>query len=139
MTIMKLIDKDTLLAEIDKAIDEPAPSHDQQCPWEDGYYCGLYKAEGIIDTLVSKEVDLEEEVDKDDYRNLFKDCTKLNIDSTTEIKFDESTKFSIEDYIKLKEEEKTNSSKFYKRIFKNIPTVSMKIFSWWNTNKRKEI
>lgn len=58
---MKLIDKDTLIAEIDKVIDEPAPSHDQQCPWEDGYYCGLYKAESIIDTLEVKEEILDEE------------------------------------------------------------------------------
>lgn len=61
---MKLIDKDALLAEIDKAIDEPAPSHDQQCEWEDGYYGGLYKAESIIDTLEVKEVDLKREIDK---------------------------------------------------------------------------
>ena len=59
MTIMKLIDKDKIVAEIEKAIDESVPSHDQQCPWEDGYYCGLHKAESIIDTLEVKEVDLE--------------------------------------------------------------------------------
>ena len=64
MTIMKLIDKDALVAEIDKTIDEPAPSHDQQCPWEDGYYCGLYKANAIIDTLEAKDVDLAKEIDK---------------------------------------------------------------------------
>ena len=57
-----LIDKDNLIAEIEKVIDAPAPSHDQQCPWEDGYYCGLYKAESIIDTLKVKEVDLEKEI-----------------------------------------------------------------------------
>jgi len=54
-----LIDKDALVAEIEKITEEPAPSHDSQCPWEDGYYCGLYKAESIIDTLEVKEVDLE--------------------------------------------------------------------------------
>ena len=59
---MKLISKDALVAEIEKAIDEPAPSHDQQCPWEDGYCCGLSKAESIIDTLEVKEVDLESEI-----------------------------------------------------------------------------
>ena len=91
-----------------------------------------------MDTLEVKGVDLEDEVDKDDYRKLFEDNTKLNIDSTTEINFDESTKFNLYDYIKMKEEEKTNSSKFYKKMFKNIPTVGMKIFSWWNRNKRKE-
>ena len=55
------ISKDALLADIEKVIDEPAPLHDQQCTWEDGYYCGLYKAESIIDTFEVKEVDLEKE------------------------------------------------------------------------------
>ena len=103
-----------------------------------GAYSVLNELLHFLDTLEVKEVDLEDEVDKDAYWNLFKDGTKLNIDSTTEINFDESTKFNLYDYIKMKEEEKTNSSKFYKRIFKNMPTVSMKIFSWWNRNKRKE-
>lgn len=58
------IDKSALIAEIEKIIEEPAPSHDQQCPWEDGYYCGLYKAENIIDTLEVKKVNLQEEVRK---------------------------------------------------------------------------
>ena len=57
------ISKDALVAEIDKVIDEPAPLHDQQCSWEDGYYCGLYKAESIIDTFDVKEVDLEKEIE----------------------------------------------------------------------------
>lgn len=60
---MKLIDKDKTVAEIEKAIDGPAPLHDQQCSWEDGYYCGLYKAESIINTLEVKEADLEEEAE----------------------------------------------------------------------------
>ena len=55
----KYIDKSALVAELERAIDGPAPSHDQQCPWEDGYYCGLYKAESILDTLEVKEVDEE--------------------------------------------------------------------------------
>ena len=37
---------------IENVLDEPAPSHDQQCPWEDGYYCGLYKADALIDELL---------------------------------------------------------------------------------------
>lgn len=53
------ISKSALVAEIEKIIEEPAPSHDSQCPWEDGYYCGLYKAESIIDSLEVKEVDLD--------------------------------------------------------------------------------
>ena len=52
------IDKAAAIAEIDKIIDEPAPSHDQQCPWEDGYYYGLCRAESILDTLEVKDVDL---------------------------------------------------------------------------------
>ena len=69
MVIMKqYIDKSAVVAEIEKVIDEPAPSHDQQCPWEDGYYCGLYKAESIIDSLEVKEVDLEKEI-KDHVKN----------------------------------------------------------------------
>lgn len=133
----QLIDKDAVIAEIEKAIEESAPSHDQQCPWEDGYYCGLYKAEGIIDTLEVKEVNLEDEVDKNDYRNLLNGGTKINIDSTTEIKIDESTKFNQKEFMKMTEEEFIKSD-FYKRMFGSIPTVSMKIFSWWNRNKRKE-
>ena len=64
-----LVDKDKILAKIEEAIDGPVPLHDQQCPWEDGYYCGLYKAEGIIDTIEVKEVDLEKEIElvKGDY------------------------------------------------------------------------
>lgn len=66
---MKLINKDKIVAEIEEAIDEPAPLHDQQCSWEDGYYCGLYKAESIIDNLEVKEVDLAKEIElvKGDY------------------------------------------------------------------------
>lgn len=56
------IDKDAVVAEIEKAIDSPAPSHDQQCDWEDGYWCGLSTAECIIDTLEVKGVDLEKEI-----------------------------------------------------------------------------
>ena len=57
-----LIGKDALEAKIEKVIDEPAPLHDQQCTWEDGYYCGLYKAENLLGTLEIKEVDLDEEL-----------------------------------------------------------------------------
>ena len=63
MIMVYLIDKEALVAEIEKVADEPAPSHDQQCPWEDGYCCGLYKAEYIINTLKVKEVDLEKLID----------------------------------------------------------------------------
>jgi len=53
------IDKTALVAEIEKAIDSPAPSHDPQCPWEDGYYYGLGIAESIIDTLEVKEIGVD--------------------------------------------------------------------------------
>lgn len=58
----RYIDRDALIAKIEKAIDSPAPSHDQQCDWEAGYWCGLFKAECIIDNLEVKEVDLENSV-----------------------------------------------------------------------------
>lgn len=66
---MELIDKDKIVAEIEEAIDGPAPLHDQQCSWENGYYCGLCKAESIIDNLEVKEVDLAKEIElvKGDY------------------------------------------------------------------------
>lgn len=56
------IDKNAVVAEIERIIEEPAPSHDSQCSWEDGYYCGLCKAESIIDTLEVKEVDLDSNI-----------------------------------------------------------------------------
>jgi hypothetical protein len=56
------INKDVLVTEIEKIMEEPAPLHDPQCPWEDGYYCGLYKTECIIDNLEVKEVDLDGEI-----------------------------------------------------------------------------
>ena len=143
MTIMKLIDKDALVAEIKRLKKEDGNPYFPSETADKYYARGVhFTCDGLVnflDTLEVKEVDLDEEVDKNDYRKLFEDSTKLNIDSTTEIKFDESTKFKWDDYIKIKEEEKTITSKFYKRLFKNIPTVSMKIFSWWNRNKRKEI
>lgn len=53
------IDKNTVVAEIEKTINKPYPKHDQQCNWEDGYCSGLYKAWNIIEnTLEAKEVDL---------------------------------------------------------------------------------
>ena len=81
---MKLIDKDKTVAEIEEAIDEPAPLHDQQCSWEDGYYCGLYKAESIIDTLEVKEVVLEREIDNwiCDNAITHEDCSVTDVIST---------------------------------------------------------
>ena len=71
------VDKSALVAEIEKVIDEPAPSHDQQCPWEDGYYCGLNKAENIIENLEVKEVDLEEEIQQH-----INDCLDIKFPTT---------------------------------------------------------
>ena len=53
------IPKSVLVAEIERLLNESAPSHDLQCNWEDGYWCALYKIEEFIDTLEVKEVDLE--------------------------------------------------------------------------------
>ena len=74
------ISKDALVAEIEKEIDSPSPSHDQQCDWEDGYWCGLSKAECIIDTLEVKEVgepsnDLEKEI-KEQIDKYYENCNK---------------------------------------------------------------
>lgn len=70
---MELIDKSAVIAEIEKLLDEPAPSHDPQCPWEDGYCCGLYKAECIIDTLEVKEVETWHLQEKEDIYDAVKD------------------------------------------------------------------
>ena len=51
-----LIDKDALVAEIERLLNEPAPSHDSQCKWEDGYWCALYKIEEFIDSLQEEPV-----------------------------------------------------------------------------------
>ena len=59
---MKLIDKSALVAEIERLLNEPAPSHDSQCNWEDGYWCALYKIEEFINIIEVKEVDLEKEI-----------------------------------------------------------------------------
>lgn len=58
--------------------------HDQQCSWEDGYYCGLYKAESIIDTLEVKEADLEREIDNwiCDNAITHEDCSVTDVIST---------------------------------------------------------
>lgn len=81
---MKLIDKDKTVAKIEKAIDGPAPLHDQQCSWENGYYCGLCKAESIINTLEVKEVDLEREIDNwiCDNAITHEDCSVTDVIST---------------------------------------------------------
>lgn len=137
----QLIDKDKAIAEIERLKKEEGwcqvGKDTADVYYARGFRFACERIINVFNTLEVKEVNLDEEVDKNDYRKLFEDSTKLNIDSTTEIKFDESTKFKWDDYIKMKEE-KTITSKFYKRLFKNIPTVSMKIFSWWNRNKRKE-
>lgn len=38
-------------SEIERLLNEPAPSHDSQCKWEDGYWCALYKIEEFIDSM----------------------------------------------------------------------------------------
>lgn len=73
----RYIELDALMAEIEKIIDESAPPHDQQCSWEDGYYCGLYKSESIIDNLEIKEVDIEKEIE-----NHLKECLNVKFPTT---------------------------------------------------------
>lgn len=36
---------------VKRLLNEPAPSHDSQCKWEDGYWCALYKIEEFIDSI----------------------------------------------------------------------------------------
>lgn len=69
----RLIDKDDLVVQIEKAIDEPVSSHDPQCPCEDGYYCGLSKAESILDSIEAKEVDTWHLQEKEDIYDAVKD------------------------------------------------------------------
>lgn len=76
----RYIDRDALIAKIEKAIDSPAPSHDQQCDWEDGYWCGLSKAECIIDTLEVKEVDLTIHTIIEECCDWLAICTDLSLD-----------------------------------------------------------
>ena len=57
-----MTDKEKIRTEIERLLNEPAPSHDSQCNWEDGYWCALYKIEEFIDSLQEKPVseDLED-------------------------------------------------------------------------------
>lgn len=89
-----LIDKDALVAEIEKVEDELAPSHDQQCPWEDGYYCGLYKAESIIDTLEVKKV--QEEPVSEDLEEAATTFADVHVYATRKICFKAGAKWMAE-------------------------------------------
>lgn len=87
------INKAAVAAELEKAIDGPAPSHDQQCPWEDGYYCGLYKAETILDTLKVEE--LWKPADGDDLPEIDREVIALvGLEGFFEIPPDEPVKLS---------------------------------------------
>ena len=57
-----MTDKEIIRAEIERLLYEQAPSHDQQCDYEDGYICALCKIDNFIDTLEIKKVELEEEL-----------------------------------------------------------------------------
>lgn len=58
---MKYIDADKLKAEIERLYEGEAPSHDQQCEFEDGYFTGIATISKFIDSLQQEqpEVDLE--------------------------------------------------------------------------------
>lgn len=47
-----MTDREKIKAEVERLLNSPAPSHDSQCKWEDGYWCALYKIEGFIDELI---------------------------------------------------------------------------------------
>lgn len=34
---------------IEERVEQPFPSHDQQCDWEDGFLCGLYAVNAYLD------------------------------------------------------------------------------------------
>jgi hypothetical protein len=58
--MMKLIDKDALVAEIEKRVNEyPCDNSEQDI----GYHCALYEMGDFLNSLKVKDVDLEEEVD----------------------------------------------------------------------------
>ena len=59
---MKLIDKDALVAEIEKLVDKGKYHEEYDCAYRDGNNGALYALKDKLDTLEVKEVDLEEEL-----------------------------------------------------------------------------
>jgi hypothetical protein len=59
---MKLIDKNALVAEIEKLVDKSKYHEEYDCTYRDGNNGALYALKGRLDTLEVKEVDLEEEL-----------------------------------------------------------------------------
>lgn len=51
-------------AEIDRLYNSPAPKHDQQCDFEDGYFTGISKIDDFLDTL-------QEPKNAEDYHKAF--------------------------------------------------------------------
>jgi hypothetical protein len=49
-----------LKTEIERLLNSAAPRHDQQCTWEDGYWCGLYKIESFLEELMKPEPESKE-------------------------------------------------------------------------------
>lgn len=72
---MKLIDKDAVLAEIEKLLDKGKYHDDYDCVFRDGNNAALYALKGRIDTLEVKEVDLDGERRKylTEYFNVYED------------------------------------------------------------------
>ena len=58
---MKLIDKDTLVAEIESLLDKGRYHEEYDCAYRDGNNGALYALKDKLDTLEVKEVDLEKE------------------------------------------------------------------------------
>lgn len=120
-----------IVAEIEKTINESTPSHDQQCPWKDGYYCGLYKAEGIIDTIEVKKMneesvndDLEEAIGQsfiyherrgNDFRG------DKQIETAYKYGFETGVKWANEHSIEVKE---VDLNKEIKDYFNNQPIIT---------------
>ena len=49
---MELIEK--IKAEIERLYAGPAPKHDPQCDYEDGYFTAISKIDDFLDTLIPK-------------------------------------------------------------------------------------
>jgi hypothetical protein len=60
---MKLIDKDAVLAEIEKLVDKGKYCEEHDCAYRDGNNGALYALKGKLDTLEVKERDLNEEIE----------------------------------------------------------------------------
>ena len=77
---MKLIDKDKVVAEIEKRINKEIQScaTDTLLGYSQGCVDSMRNVLSFLDTLEVKEVDLVEELDYDDYMTFFKEHPEYN-------------------------------------------------------------